>query len=101
MTKFVIHKGRKIDFNAAWARMDAGLRERAWSITSDAQSCFDNYLEAHAEKFGGDFPARSDLAAEYVELVGYDPFEDDPAIGEHVVAETLAEWKATREKAQS
>lgn len=37
------------------------------------------------------------LAAEYVELVGYDPFEDDPTIEESVVAETIAEIRKMQE----
>lgn len=36
---------------------------------------------------------RSVLAAEYVELIGYDPFEDDPTITAAEVRETLRGYK--------
>jgi len=41
-----------------------------------------------------DDPRRAALAAEYVELIGYDPFEDDPTISCDEVERTLAEWRA-------
>ncbi len=42
------------------------------------------------------------LAAEYVDLIGYDPFEDDPAIAVEEVAQILREYKAevAKESAQ-
>lgn len=55
MDKFITYKGQRVDFNAAWGQMDEALRQRAWDITSDAQSCFDNYTEMHEEKFGKPF----------------------------------------------
>lgn len=33
------------------------------------------------------------LAKEYEELVGYDPFEDDPSVTEEEVARTIEEYK--------
>lgn len=59
MDKFIIYKGQRVDFNAAWGRMDEALRQRAWRMTSDAQSCFDNYTEMHEEKFGKPFEVQS------------------------------------------
>lgn len=43
------------------------------------------------------------LAAEYVRLIGYDPFEDDHSITEEEVAQTLKEYKeeAARAEAES
>lgn len=35
---------------------------------------------------------KQQLAAEYVELIGYDPFKDDPAITVDEVRETLREY---------
>lgn len=37
---------------------------------------------------------RAQLAAAYVEKVGYDPFQDDPQATEAEIAQTLAEWDA-------
>jgi len=37
---------------------------------------------------------REALAAEYVERIGYDPFEDDPTISEDEVRQTLVEHAA-------
>lgn len=37
---------------------------------------------------------RAELAAAYVEKVGYDPFQDDPQTTEAEIAQTLAEWDA-------
>lgn len=36
-------------------------------------------------------PTRKELATRYVDLVGYDPFEDDPQITDIEVWETLQE----------
>lgn len=36
--------------------------------------------------------ARAQLAAEYVDLIGYDPFEDDPTISIEDVRQTLREY---------
>lgn len=33
------------------------------------------------------------LTAEYVRLIGYDPFMDEPSISEETVAQTLRDWK--------
>ncbi len=48
-----------------------------------------NLLDAVAEK-----RRRDALGAEYVELIGYNPFEDDPTISTGEVAEILREYKA-------
>lgn len=40
-----------------------------------------------------DAKERETLAAEYVELIGYDPFEDDPTITATEVRETLRGYK--------
>jgi hypothetical protein len=37
--------------------------------------------------------SRAELAAEYLDLVGYDPFEDCPTISEVEVAQILVEYK--------
>lgn len=59
MNKFITYKGQRVDFNAAYYTMDVELREKAWRMTSDAQSCFDNYTEMHEEKFGKPFEVQS------------------------------------------
>lgn len=59
MHKHVIYKGQRVDFNAAWGQMDVELRDKAWNMTSDAQSCFDNYTDMHEEKFGKVFEVQS------------------------------------------
>jgi hypothetical protein len=41
---------------------------------------------------------KAELAAEYVEKIGYDPFEDDPSISVEEVARTLTEWDAEAAK---
>lgn len=48
-----------------------------------------NLLDAVAEK-----RRRDALGAEYVELIGYNPFEDDPTISTDEVADILREFKA-------
>ena len=40
---------------------------------------------------------RDALASDYLELIGYDPFIDDPNISPDLVAETLAQYTAERE----
>jgi hypothetical protein len=40
------------------------------------------------------YDRRAFLAAEYVNVIGYDPFEDDPTISEDEVASTLLGWEA-------
>ena len=37
---------------------------------------------------------RAQLAAAYVEKVGYDPFQDEPQTTEAEIAQTLLEWDA-------
>lgn len=37
---------------------------------------------------------KQQLAAEYVEKIGYDPFEDDPTLTAEEVAQTLREYDA-------
>lgn len=36
---------------------------------------------------------RDELGAEYVELIGYNPFEDDPTLTTDEVAQILVEYK--------
>lgn len=40
---------------------------------------------------------RDSLARDYLELIGYDPFIDDPNISPDLVSETLAQYRAERE----
>lgn len=46
------------------------------------------YVAHHAAS-----PERAALAAEYVNLIGYDPFADDPSLTVEDVRQTLAEYK--------
>ena len=39
---------------------------------------------------------KQQLAAEYVDMIGYDPFEDDPAITVDEVRDTLREYHDAR-----
>lgn len=53
------------------------------------------------EQYRAEFQALLDagekelLRAEYVSLIGYDPFEDDPTLSLSVVRDVLAEYKQT------
>lgn len=38
--------------------------------------------------------SREQLTAAYLDLIGYDPFADDPTITEEEVVRTLAEYRA-------
>lgn len=47
-----------------------------------------NLFDAVADK-----RRRDELGAEYVELIGYNPFEDDPTLTTDEVAQILVEYK--------
>lgn len=49
-----------------------------------------NLLDAVADKC-----RRDELGAEYLDLIGYNPFEDDPTLTTDEVAEILLEYKET------
>jgi len=68
-------------------------------ITITSRDEWQEFAEVNGAGMGCDLTkermdmTREQLAAEYVELIGYDPFEDDPEITEEEVAQTLAEYK--------
>lgn len=69
------------------------LDQLQWQL--DRMDSVDATLADAAEVF--DILDKETLAAEYKELIGYDPFLDDPEISVETVAQTLREFKEVQD----